>query len=134
MSSARASSSSAGVETGAVTSVPEDGDFPCISNESVRDMALKAVESLDDTHLKGCDLSGVAFSVEYQLRLVLQEAMKFMRHSRRTRLEPKDITKALRLCGHSVRIARYRTPSFFLPSKYLEIYCFSTFLSGWDWH
>lgn len=35
-------------------------------------------------------------SVDFNLRVVIQEAMKFTRHSKRTRLMPSDVNKALR--------------------------------------
>ena len=41
----------------------------------------------------------LAASADYHLRMVIQEALKFARHARRSRLCPDDINKALRLLG-----------------------------------
>jgi len=43
------------------------------------------------------DLTPLAASVDYNLRIVIQEALKFARHSKRTRLNPSDINKSLRI-------------------------------------
>ena len=48
-------------------------------------------------------------SVDYNLRVVVQEAMKFTRHANRTRLMPADVTKALRLLN--------APPSYTAPSS-----------------
>jgi transcription initiation factor TFIID subunit 6 len=52
------------------------------------------IEHLDPTvaHALGPDL-------EYRLREIIQEAVKFMKHSKRGTLCPRDVTHALQVCG-----------------------------------
>ena len=55
------------------------------------------------------DLAPVMASVDYNLRVVIQEALKFTKHSKRQRLMPSDINKSLRQVG--------ATPSYSGPSS-----------------
>ena len=55
------------------------------------------------------DLTPIMASVDYNLRIVIQEAMKFTKHSKRQRLMPSDINKSLRQVG--------ATPSYGGPSS-----------------
>ena len=61
--------------------------------ENIRD----ASESVGVNNLKKDVIENLARDVDYQLSLVLDEALKFMRHSKRTTLEIGDISQALRV-------------------------------------
>ncbi|KAI0265307.1 TATA box binding protein associated factor-domain-containing protein [Gloeopeniophorella convolvens] len=71
--------------------------------ESVKDVA----ESLAIANLPEAVASALASDVEYRIHQVIEEASRFMRHSRRTTLTTGDIDRALRvlniepLYGHS---------------------------------
>ncbi|KAL6753598.1 hypothetical protein V8C86DRAFT_3139841 [Haematococcus lacustris] len=53
--------------------------------------------SLDIPHLSSAAAKALAPDVEYRLRELIQDAQKFARHSRRTRLTTDDVNSALRL-------------------------------------
>src|SRR5215469_16143225 len=61
--------------------------------ENIRD----ASESVGVNNLKREVIENLARDVDYQLSLVLDEALKFMRHAKRTTLEIGDISQALRV-------------------------------------
>ena len=61
--------------------------------ENIRD----ASESVGVNNLKREVIENLARDVDYQLSLVLDEALKFMRHAKRTTLETGDISQALRV-------------------------------------
>ncbi|PNW81292.1 hypothetical protein CHLRE_07g349950v5 [Chlamydomonas reinhardtii] len=64
-----------------------------ITPGSVRAIAL----SVDVTYLTEEAAKALAPDVEYRLREVIQDALKFARHSKRTKLTTQDINDALRL-------------------------------------
>ncbi|MCJ1475808.1 hypothetical protein MMC13_004472 [Lambiella insularis] len=61
--------------------------------ENIKDVA----ESVGITSLSDDVLSALSSDVEYRLSQVLDEAFKFMRHSKRTTLSTHDISNALRI-------------------------------------
>lgn len=61
-------------------------------------------------HLDANVVSALAPDLEYRLREIIQEAVKFMKHSKRAVLHPKDVTQALQ-----VRERVLFFPFFFLP-------------------
>ncbi|KAF2096067.1 TAF-domain-containing protein [Rhizodiscina lignyota] len=63
------------------------------SPESIRDVA----ESVGITNLPNDAQEGLARDVEFRITLVMDEALKFMRHARRTTLTTQDISHALRI-------------------------------------
>ena len=63
------------------------------SPENVRDVA----ESVGISQLHKDVVEHLAKDVEYRLCILLEEALKFMRHGRRTVLTTQDISQALRV-------------------------------------
>lgn len=61
--------------------------------DTVKDVA----ESVGVSNLNKDVTSALCRDVEYRLSMVLEQAMKFMRHSQRTILWSQDITQALRV-------------------------------------
>lgn len=61
--------------------------------DNIKDVA----ESLGITSLSDDILQGLSSDIEYRLSQVLEEALKFMRHSKRSTLSTQDITQALRV-------------------------------------
>lgn len=61
--------------------------------DNIRDVA----DSLGITSLSEDVLQGLSSDIEYRLAQVLEEALKFMRHSKRSTLSTQDITQALRV-------------------------------------
>lgn len=61
--------------------------------DNIRDVA----ESVGISNLSNDVTETLARDVEYRIAQVLEEALKFMRHSRRTVLTTQDITQALRV-------------------------------------
>lgn len=61
--------------------------------DNIRDVA----ESVGITNLSNDVTENLARDVEYRVSQVLDEALKFMRHSRRTVLTTQDISHALRV-------------------------------------
>ena len=61
--------------------------------DNVRDVG----ESVGISTLNDEVLGAMSSDVEYRLSQVLEEALKFMRHSRRNTLTTQDITQALRI-------------------------------------
>lgn len=61
--------------------------------ENIRDVA----ESVGINSLNKDVVENLARDVEYRIGQVLEEALKFMRHGRRTLLTTQDITQALRV-------------------------------------
>jgi len=62
-----------------------------------RDSIKVIAESVGIENLNNDVATGLASDVEYRLREIIQEAMKFMRHSKREKLTTEDINNALRL-------------------------------------
>lgn len=61
--------------------------------DNIKDVA----ESLGITSLSDDVLQGLSSDIEYRLSQVLEEALKFMRHSKRSILSTQDIAQALRV-------------------------------------
>ena len=61
--------------------------------DNIKDIA----ESLGITSLSDDVLQGLSSDIEYRISQLLEEAMKFMRHSKRSTLSTQDITQALRV-------------------------------------
>ena len=66
--------------------------MPVWNLENIKDVA----ESLGIASLNDLVLDGLASDVEFRLAQVLEEALKFMRHSKRSTLTTNDIAQALR--------------------------------------
>ena len=69
------------------------GPSPTISGDSIKVIA----ETVGIANLKGEVAEALAADVEYRLRDLVQEALKFMKHGRRETLSTDDINFALRL-------------------------------------
>jgi transcription initiation factor TFIID subunit 6 len=54
-------------------------------------------QSVGIEHLDGNVANALGPDIEYRLREIIQEAIKFMKHSKRSTLCPRDVTHALRL-------------------------------------
>jgi transcription initiation factor TFIID subunit 6 len=65
---------------------------PLFPSDTIRDVA----ESLGISTLSVDAAKQLAMDVEYRIQEVVQEALKFMRHSKRTVLSPADISNALK--------------------------------------
>jgi len=65
---------------------------PLFSTDIVKDVA----ESLGIQTLSADAAKQLTMDLEYRIQEVVQEALKFMRHSKRTVLSPADISNALR--------------------------------------
>lgn len=63
------------------------------NTDTIKDVS----ESVGITSLSDDVAANLAMDVEYRVHQVLQEALKFMRHSKRTTLGTSDITHALRI-------------------------------------
>jgi transcription initiation factor TFIID subunit 6 len=61
--------------------------------DNIRDVA----ESVGITNLNNDVTENLARDVEYRIAQVLEEALKFMRHSKRTLLTTQDVSHALRV-------------------------------------
>lgn len=61
--------------------------------ENVKDIA----ESVGIANLTEDAIRGMTSDVEFRIAQVLEEALKFMRHSKRTTLHTQDISQALRV-------------------------------------
>lgn len=61
--------------------------------DNIKDVA----ESVGIASLNDDVLQGLSADIEYRLSQVLEEALKFMRHSKRTTLWTQDISQALRV-------------------------------------
>jgi transcription initiation factor TFIID subunit 6 len=61
--------------------------------DNIKDVA----ESLGIASLHDDVLQGLSSDIEYRIAQVLEEALKFMRHSKRSTLSTQDITHALRV-------------------------------------
>lgn len=61
--------------------------------ENVRDVG----ESVGITTLPGAVIDELARDVDYRVAQVLEEALKFMRHSKRTTLNTQDVSNALKV-------------------------------------
>ncbi len=66
--------------------------MPVWNPDNIRDVA----ESLGIASLNDLVLDGLASDVEFRLAQVLEEALKFMRHGKRSTLTTNDIAQALR--------------------------------------
>lgn len=73
-------------------------------------------ESVGIPNLKDDVATSLAQDVEYRIHEIVQEAMKFMRHGKRTKLTVDDINNALR-----VRNVEVQHLSYFAPWKGLNI-------------
>jgi histone H3/H4 len=71
------------------------------STDTVNDVA----ESVGLQNLDPEVAQTLASDVEYRLHEIIQEAVKFMRHAKRTILSPADINNALRVLNVEVRFA-----------------------------
>jgi transcription initiation factor TFIID subunit 6 len=69
------------------------GQKPAWSPENIRDSA----ESVGLSALPEDTLDELARDVDYRLAQVLEEALKFMRHGKRTTLSTQDISNALKI-------------------------------------
>jgi len=65
---------------------------PLFPIDTIKDVA----DSLGIQTLSADATKQLAMDVEYRIQEVVQEALKFMRHSKRTILTPTDISNALR--------------------------------------
>ena len=61
--------------------------------ENIKDVA----ESVGISSLTEDVLQGLCSDIEYRIAQVLEEALKFMRHSKRSTLTTQDVTQALRV-------------------------------------
>ena len=61
--------------------------------ENIKDVA----ESVGITSLSDDVLQGLCSDIEYRISQVLEEALKFMRHSKRSTLTTQDVAQALRV-------------------------------------
>lgn len=61
--------------------------------DNIKDVA----ESIGITSLNDDVLQALSSDIEYRLSQVLEEALKFMRHSRRMTLSTQDVSQALRV-------------------------------------
>lgn len=61
--------------------------------DNIKDVA----ESIGITSLNDDVLQALSSDIEYRLSQVLEEALKFMRHSRRMTLSTQDVAQALRI-------------------------------------
>lgn len=61
--------------------------------DNIKDVA----ESLGIASLNDDVLSGLSMDIECRIREVLEEALKFVRHSKRTNLTTQDISQALKV-------------------------------------
>ena len=61
--------------------------------ENIKDVA----ESVGITSLNDDVLQGLCSDIEYRISQVLEEALKFMRHSKRSTLTTQDVAQALRV-------------------------------------
>ena len=68
---------------------------------SIRSLATRIIveEGVDSALSAPEDIVPLVASTEVHVRRVVQEALKFARHSKRPRLSPADVDKALRLLG-----------------------------------
>ena len=67
------------------------------------DTALMVAEAVGLEGLDGDVAAAAASDAEYHLRRVVQEALKFMRHARRSTLTTDDVNFALKLHGQEAR-------------------------------
>lgn len=99
--------------------------------DSVRD----AAEALGITHFSHEVAQTIAQDVEYRLHAIIQEAYKFMRHSKRTVLRTSDISHALRVLNveplygfaannpvkfHEAPLAPGQPPIYYIDDEELE--------------
>jgi histone H3/H4 len=73
---------------------------PLFPTDTIRDVA----ESLGIVTLSADAAKQLAMDVEYRIQEVVQEALKFMRHSKRTVLSPADISSALKTLNIEVLV------------------------------
>jgi len=65
---------------------------PLFPTDTIKDVA----DSLGIQTLSADAAKQLAMDIEYRIQEVVQEALKFMRHSKRTVLTPADISNALK--------------------------------------
>ena len=65
------------------------------NSDNVKDIA----ESIGVTSLSDDVLTGLSSDIEFRISQVLEEALKFMRHSKRSIVSTQDITNSLRVLG-----------------------------------
>lgn len=85
---------------------------PLFSTDIVKDIA----DSIGIQTLSADAAKQLTMDVEYRIQEVVQEALKFMRHSKRTVLSPADISNALRTLNIEVYSLQYN------PSRELIFY------------
>jgi histone H3/H4 len=73
---------------------------PLFPVDTIKDVA----DSLGIGTLSADAAKQLAMDVEYRIQEVVQEALKFMRHSKRTILSPSDISSALKTLNIEVRM------------------------------
>src|SRR5271170_320663 len=73
---------------------------PLFPTDTIKDIA----DSLGISTLSADAAKQLAMDVEYRIQEVVQEALKFMRHSKRTVLSPADISNALKTLNIEVLI------------------------------
>src|SRR5262245_12336061 len=80
---------------------------PLFPADTIRDIA----ESLGIVNLSVDASKQLAMDVEYRIQEVVQEAQKFMRHSRRAVLSPADVSNALKTLNIEVPTSPRPPPS-----------------------
>ena len=105
---------------------------PLFPTDTIKDVA----DSLGVVTLSADAAKQLAMDVEYRIQEVIQEALKFMRHSKRTVLSTTDISNALKTlnievyklsiltnltsCSLSMDITRRDQSSFEMPVRAME--------------
>lgn len=82
---------------GVFLSVPREGKLHIAMSVWNPDNIKDVAESLGITSLSDEVLQGLSSDIEYRISQVLEEALKFMRHSKRSILSTQDIAQALRV-------------------------------------
>jgi transcription initiation factor TFIID subunit 6 len=70
-------------------------------------LILAFIESIGIENLSNEVASAMAPDVEYRVREIAQEAIKFMKHSKRQKLTTEDVNNALRLRNVEVYLSRF---------------------------
>jgi len=68
---------------------------------------LAFIESIGIENLSNEVASAMAPDVEYRVREIAQEAIKFMKHSKRQKLTTEDVNNALRLRNVEVYLPQF---------------------------
>lgn len=88
---------------------------PLFPTDTIKDVA----DSLGILTLSADAAKQLAMDVEYRLQEVVQEALKFMRHSKRTVLSPADISNAFRTLN--IEVIPYFCTELMLCSHFMDI-------------